>query len=815
MENKTLVNLEFPKILGKIAAFASSRAAKEKILTMQPSVDQNEIYGWLNEIEEYQNYSEAGVKLNTGAVNDIRELIEILESGSTVLGADDFLKVRANIEICGNVKKNFEAHTQGWAIKPTDRIAERIKAMPPLITLCQRIDDCLDGHGQVKNTASPALASIRREYSKNVQDIEKQLNMFLSSHTDDVQDHYFTLRNERYVVPVLAASQSRIQGIVHDQSATGQTLFIEPLQFLPMNNRLAQLRLSEREEVRRILTSLTAILCQSKSAMTEQFETLIWIDTVRARTEFSINYNAKRPEISTEHELVLNKARHPLLHPNCVPLDIKMNKDQRCIIITGPNGGGKTVSLKTTGINALLMQTGNFVLADADAKLPVFSEILSDIGESQSIEDHLSTFTAHLKRLKEISELADGKSLILIDEICVGTDPIEGGALASGFLKEISGRGAFSIVTSHYDSLKKVAFTTPGFINAAMEFDYDTFKPTFRFCLGIPGKSNALAMARSFGLPESILKDLVEANSGEHKDEKGLIEAIERERNRAEALRRSYVQKLTAMRAKEAEIDETLTQLREFRKTKRDKLTEEYTSELRNKMRDFERLISRLKSTIEKNHGDEKSVEELRQALEEARRAHADVRGTKNKLEEHQDDDKLTISNSKESKSVEREQFTKGVTVLWKVNMRTGEFLKFVGKDSAEVDFDGMTMRVKLADLAIARRADKKQKQQTTGAVYVQTPLVKTELDLRGMRYEEAIEELESYLKMVSETDAAQVRIVHGKGTGALQKAVESYLKNSPWKKKFRPGRYGEGDLGVTVITFKQSEATEPEGYKR
>ena len=814
MEYKTLENLEFSKILGKIAAFAASRAAKEKILSQKPSTDANEIYGWLSEIEDYENYSEAGIKLYTGAVTDIRELIEVLNSGSTILGSDDFLKVRANIEICGNIKKNFETHTAGWSVKPTDRIADRIRQMPGLTTLCQRIDDCVDSHGQIKNSASPALASIRREYAKDSADIEKQLNIFLSSHADDIQDHYFTVRNERYVVPVSAASQNRIQGIVHDQSATGQTLFIEPLQFLPLNNRLAQLRLSEREEVKRILSSLTAVLCQSKTALIEQFDTLIWIDTVRARTEFKIKYDGHRPEISTEHELVLNKARHPLLHPNCVPLDIKMNKDQRSIIITGPNGGGKTVSLKTTGINALLMQTGNFVLADVDAKLPIFTQILSDIGESQSIEDHLSTFTAHLKRLKEICDLADGNSLILIDEICVGTDPVEGGALASGFLKEIAGRGAFSIVTSHYDSLKKVAFTTPGFINAAMEFDYETFKPTFRFCLGIPGKSNALAMARSFGLPESILSDLVAANAGEHKDEKGLIEAIERERNRAEALRRSYVQKITALRTKEAEVEETLVQLREFRKTKRDKLTEEYTSELREKMRDFERLISRIKTTIEKNHGDEKSVEELHQALDEARRAHADVKDTKSRLEDYSEQDKH--AENKDSREIDRNLLKQGVSVLWKANMRSGVFGKFVGKDSAEVDFDGVSMRVKVAELALAKHTDKKQeKQHKTGAVYVATPLVRTELDLRGMRVDEAIDEMESYLKMVSETDAAQVRIIHGKGTGALQKAVEAYLKNSPWKKKFRPGRYGEGDLGVTVITFKQSEAEEPAGYRR
>ena len=351
-------------------------------------------------------------------------------------------------------------------------------------------------------------------------------------------------------------------------------------------------------------------------------------------------------------------------------------------------------------------------------------------------------------------------------------------------------------------------------MNAAMEFDYDTFKPTFRFCLGIPGKSNALAMARSFGLPESILKDLVEVNSGTHENEKGLIEAIERERNRAEALRRSYVQKLTALRTKEAEVDETLTQLREFRKTKRDKLTEEYTSELRNKMREFEALISALKTTINNNSANANAAEELMNALNNARNAHASVKQTKAKLEEQQNNEE--VNTRKAFKEIDKTELKAGVDVIWKQNMRKGVFVKLSGKDGAEIDFDGVTMRVKLSDLALAPKSNnKKAEPQNTGAVYVATPLVKTELDLRGMRVEEALDELDSYLKMVSDTDAAQVFIIHGKGTGALQKAVENYLKNSRWKRKFRPGRYGEGDLGVTVVTFKQAEAKEPEGYKR
>lgn len=810
MEQKSLDNLEFAKILSLISAFAGSRAAKENILALQPSTDINQIKSWLCEIDEYLEYSQTGLKIHPGGLRDIREILEILRSGSTVLGSEDFLKVKANIETAASVKKSFEAHANSTTIKKNSRIGERVKNMPALGSLFQRIDDCLDDRGQVRNDASPALASIRREYTQMVGNTEKQLGAFLSQHTDDIQEHYFTLRNDRYVIPVLASAQSRIQGIVHDQSGTGQTLFIEPLSFLPANNRLAQLRLSEREEIRKIFASLTALLNQSFNALIEQFETLTWLDMVRARAEFSIKYQAGRPEPGDEPELKLTRARHPLIHPNCVPLDIKMSPQQRCIIITGPNGGGKTVALKTVGINALLMQTGNYVLAEHDAKIPVFTQILSDIGESQSIEDHLSTFTAHLKRLKEMADRTDSHSLILIDEICVGTDPVEGGALASGFLKELSGRGAFCIVTSHYDSLKHVAFTTPGFMNAAMEFDYETFKPTFRFQIGIPGKSNALAMARAFGLPETILVDLVQTCAGERRDEKGLIEAIERERNRAEALRRTYVEKISSLRSREAEIEKTLEQLREFRRTKRDRLTEEFTAEIRRRLREIESTISRLRQLAEKEEG----TSHDQSLLQQARDLHSMARTTLTELESS-DDEETSFAQASSAKlpAVQPEQLTPGARVIWNKNLLSGILRRYdLEKNRAEIEFDGKTMYLPISELSPATTSKKAEK--TSGNVYALRPLVRSEIDLRGMRVDEALDAIDTYLKVASESDLGRVFLIHGKGTGALHKAVTDFLKNSPWKKKFRSGRYGEGDLGVTVVVFK-AEADKEEDPTR
>jgi DNA mismatch repair protein MutS2 len=589
---------------------------------------------------------------------------------------------------------------------------------------------------------------------------------------------------------------------VHDQSGTGQTLFIEPLAFLPANNRLAQLRLSEREEIRRIFASLTALLNQSINSLIEQFETLTWLDMVRARAEFSVKYQAARPEPVDKPDLQLNHARHPLIHPNCVPLDIKMNPQQRCIIITGPNGGGKTVALKTVGINALLMQTGNYVLADRDARIPIFTQVLSDIGESQSIEDHLSTFTAHLKRLKEMADHCDSHSLILIDEICVGTDPSEGSALASGFLKELSGRGAFCIVTSHYDSLKHVAFTTPGFMNAAMEFDYETFKPTFRFQIGIPGKSNALAMARAFGLPDSILADLVQSCAGERRDEKGLIEAIERERNRAEALRRTYVEKINSIRSRESEIEKTLEQLREFRKTRRDKLTEEFTAELRQRLRDIESTINRLRHLAGKIEQPDLQSE-LQSALQQARNLHGNARSTMSELENvSAEDSSFAAAGAARLPPAQPEQLTVGARVIWNRNLHAGIVRRHdPEKNRVEVEFDGKVLHLPASELSPA--AGQKNEDKPAGSVYAARPLVRSEIDLRGMRVEEALDAIDTYLKVASESDLGRVFLIHGKGTGALHKAITDFLKSSPWKKKFRSGRYGEGDLGVTVVVFK------------
>ena len=806
MESKSINNLEFHKVLDIIASFAGSSAARDKILAIMPVDDKEQIKSWLSEVEEFQNYAQRGLQFSFSGIRDIREILEILKSGSHILASDDFMKVLANIKVANKLRVRIDSqHSIDFRGEIKGVIYHQIKNLPKLKHIGDRIEACFDEKSELRNNASPALATIRRELIQTKHKVEKQLQLYINEHSNDLQDSFFTIRNERYVIPVSASAQSRIQGIVHDQSSTGQTLFIEPLAFLPQNNRLAQLKLSEKEEIKRIFRALTDMLCQSYVLLERLFETIVHFDFLNAKIKFFDAYQCFKPEISEDRELKLIFAHHPLIHPDCVPLNVKMDSETKCIIITGPNGGGKTVTLKIIGLSAMLMQSGFFIPADSGSIIPIFSNILVDIGESQSIEEHLSTFTAHLKRLKEIYEHADGKSLILIDEICVGTDPEEGSALASGFLKEVIDKGNMAVVTSHYDSLKQMAFTTKKFINSSMEFDYDTFLPTFRFRMGVPGRSNALAIAKSYGIPEAILAELELRQSAEKAEEIKLLEAIERERTRSEMLRRKYVKKLSELRKKESDVEEGLKKLKEFRRTKRDQLTEKYTRELKNRLKELELIIHDLKKSSNKDRIEKKSSD-----LEKARVAHKIAKKTISKL----DLDSEKTENFKNE--INLDELEIGTEVIWKRTLRKGSITDIdKQKKRITLDFEGKKMKVDISEVSLAPKIAKHKKEKTFGRVYAKRELVRDEIDLRGLRVDEAIEKTETYLKNAEIQGLAKVYLIHGKGTGALQRAIKEFLQSGLYRKKFRSGRYGEGDNGVTVVVFDASSDTDNEELER
>lgn len=820
MEEKSLLQLEFDKVLGLIAGYAGSQAGKDLIVGWRPAIDRQTVEFRLLELDEWMRLLDEGRHVPVGGIREMRDLLQNLQHGGEMLAGEDLLRVRANIEVGTRVRKALTDAD----LERLPRMRQRLNAMPVLDPVGQRITDAINDRGEIRDDATPALATIRRELGKTRQEVERRLGDFLQTGDGEMfSDRFFTQRNDRYVVPVKSSFQSTLQGIIHDSSGSGQTVFMEPLEFLGLNNKLARLRSEEREEVRRILRQLTDLLAGHRSDLGILFDGLVFFDGLQARGRFARQFDAKRPEIGPDGRVDLVNGRHPLLHPECVPLDLTLGPPMKqqpapgpgvqhvpqiqsvasqtgptpaaCIVITGPNGGGKTVAMKILGINALLMQTGCYVLAGATSRLPVFTEILSDIGEQQSIENHLSTFTSHLQRLKEIIAAAGPGSLVLIDEIGVGTNPEEGAALARGVLEAVLRRGALALVTSHFEPLKSMAYTTPGFANAAMEFDEQAFRPTFRFIMGIPGRSNALAMARLFGLPDEVLAVMSAGLQGTGGNEEALIGILERERMQAERLRRSWEEKERDVSRRQADLAVQMKKLETFRRTRRDEVVESFEGSLKGKMRELEGIIHDLKRKLAGEPVTEADPEKARAALKQAR-------GLVDEINNPAPDARKKEIDA--SPPEPPESFKVGDLVVWREIPRPG-VIEDLDLEKGRVVILCNNLRF-VAPLAQVRKfASGKGKTTTTessGGVIASRPSVSDRLDLRGHRVEEALQQAEAYLKDAAAQRVPRVFLVHGKGTGALQRAIHEFLKRSPWRDKFRFGRYGEGDLGVTVVVF-------------
>lgn len=792
MEYNSIINLEFDKILNIISKFAGSNPAKQKIKQLKPLTDLEQVKSLLMEVEDFITLCNTGLNISTGGLRDLSEIFQLLREGNQVLDAEDMLKIQSNVDLVTELKKVVSPDRldkiQGEKLIPIKIISE----MPSLKFLSDKISQCIDETGQILDSASSALSSIRKNYKQTIKDTEQKLSHFIVEKSAHLQDHFFTIRNDRYVVPVSASSKSSVKGLIHDQSSTGQTLFVEPLEFLPLNNKIAQLKLAERDEIKKIFIQLTAMTKNSINELQNQLENLVYLDMIKARAKFAMHYNANKPIIENNGDLILKNARHPLLYPGCTGLDIDLSKNLNTIIVTGPNGGGKTVALKTTGINVLLIQTGNYACCEATSQIPVFDQVLSAIGESQSIEESLSSFAAHLKRLGEILALCNSSSLILIDEICTGTDPAEGSALASGILKYLSKKGAYTIATSHYEHLKSLAFVTEGFKNGAMEFANN--QPTFRFIMGMPGKSNALAISKKFGLPSEVLVDLI--SKEEHNlDSSKLLDAMQKEYLRAENLRKSYVQKITTLREKEKTVEKSLAQLNDFRKTRRDRLTEEFSHKLKTKLKELESIISLTRNAI----NNDQKTDETHQNLQALKQAHKKARQILDELQAVPDTSKNDFQLT-----IQPEQLVSGAAVIWKRNMAKGSIIRCDHKKNrAFIEISSKHFQVHFNELMHARA------EKIASSTYCTPKLTKNEIDLRGYRAEEAIEKVEFHLKELSQSEADKAILIHGKGTGALKKAITGYLSNSTYRKKFRPGNYTEGEDGVTIVLLKPENSTE------
>ena len=781
--------LELPAILQMLAAQAESGMGREAALALQPSVNAEEVRRRLQETNDAARLMTLRGSPSFSGVRDIRPALDRARLGG-ILNGRELLDI-AGVARCARLCKAYiaEDKTEKTSI---DSLFHALRANK---FLEERITTALPAEDEVADSASQDLADIRRKMRAASARAREALNKILSSpsYAKALQEPIITMRSDRYVLPVRADHKSAVPGLVHDISASGMTLFIEPMAAVKANNELRELAAREKLEIERILGELSAACAEYADDFSEDCVLLVRLDLIFAKARLSFKMDAV-PAGSTERGIVLRRARHPLLDPaKAVPIDLTLGEDFDTLVITGPNTGGKTVALKTIGLLAAMNQCGLHIPAADGSALPVFNHILADIGDEQSIEQSLSTFSAHMNNIVQILDACEDRSLVLFDELGAGTDPTEGAALAISIIEYVRRCGAITAATTHYAELKIYATNEPGVQNASCEFDVETLRPTYRLLVGVPGKSNAFAISGRLGLPESIIRDAEGRIGTESRSFEATIEKLEQtrlamERDRTEAER---------LRKKAEEEEKKASMLRAELSVRLEK------AEVKAR-RDAQRILDEARETADgvyaeldemrRRINDEQETEEINRARTELRR----------RLNEHE----ARLRSPEETLPQEEKKSARplraGDTVQIKTMGVRAQVLSVSKDGTVSLKAGIMTVTAKEDELLLLEEA-KPLKQETapvqgTGSRLMHVP---TEIDLRGMESIEAVLTAERYLDSAAMAKLKTVTIIHGKGTGALRDAVRKMLKTNKLVKSWRQGLYGEGEAGVTVVELK------------
>ena len=781
--------LELPAILQMLAAQAESGMGREAALALQPSVNAEEVRRRLQETNDAARLMTLRGSPSFSGVRDIRPALDRARLGG-ILNGRELLDI-AGVARCARLCKAYiaEDKTEKTSI---DSLFHALRANK---FLEERITTALPAEDEVADSASQDLADIRRKMRAASARAREALNKILSSpsYAKALQEPIITMRSDRYVLPVRADHKSAVPGLVHDISASGMTLFIEPMAAVKANNELRELAAREKLEIERILGELSAACAEYADDFSEDCVLLVRLDLIFAKARLSFKMDAV-PAGSTERGIVLRRARHPLLDPaKAVPIDLTLGEDFDTLVITGPNTGGKTVALKTIGLLAAMNQCGLHIPAADGSALPVFNHILADIGDEQSIEQSLSTFSAHMKNIVQILDACEDRSLVLFDELGAGTDPTEGAALAISIIEYVRRCGAITAATTHYAELKIYATNEPGVQNASCEFDVETLRPTYRLLVGVPGKSNAFAISGRLGLPESIIRDAEGRIGTESRSFEATIEKLEQtrlamERDRTEAER---------LRKKAEEEEKKASMLRAELSVRLEK------AEVKAR-RDAQRILDEARETADgvyaeldemrRRINDEQETEEINRARTELRR----------RLNEHE----ARLRSPEETLPQEEKKSARplraGDTVQIKTMGVRAQVLSVSRDGTVSLKAGIMTVTAKEDELLLLEEA-KPLKQETAPAQGTGSRLmhVPTEIDLRGMESIEAVLTAERYLDSAAMAKLKTVTIIHGKGTGALRDAVRKMLKTNKLVKSWRQGLYGEGEAGVTVVELK------------
>lgn len=785
MNNKYLQTLEFPKILERLAEQASFAAGRELALALRPSTDAREVQARLQVTSETKALLSVQPGLSLGGAHDVRPLLKNAEIGAT-LDPQALLDVQSTLVSARTLRRAIVSNAAQYPYLAD--IASQIAECPKLVAEIAR---CINDRGEVMDSASPALARIRRALSVARDRLLERLNRLVNSseYAGSLQEALITQRGGRYVVPVKAEAKGRIAGIVHDQSASGATLFIEPLAIVDLGNEWRQLQLDEQHEIERILTALTALVAEQEPALRATVTALAELDLAFAKARYAFEIKGVGPDLletlgvsetpKVSHEyLRLVRARHPLLPADTVvPIDMHLGGEFSILVITGPNTGGKTVALKTVGLLAAMAQAGLQIPAGEGSALRVFQGIYADIGDEQSIEQSLSTFSSHMSNIVSILGQAGEDALVLLDELGAGTDPTEGAALAQAILSELLQRHIPAMATTHYAELKLFAQVTPGVTNASVEFDVSTLSPTFKLSIGLPGRSNAFAIAKRLGLPQPIIEGARKLISAEDAEADRILDRIRH--SRREMGRATSAAQTTLAEAREKEKDAR----RLLREAEQER--QELLEEARTQLEEAQEELRRMREAAERQQVTQQWLEEAAQRL----------RSRQTKQKSLQPPPPPTPARA----ALLEEPLAVGDTVWIASLNQMGQVLK-LGRDEAEVQVG--SFRAKLPLLGLEKRpAPAAPLGETPVHVSMAArPPPGVELHLRGMRVEEALPKLNEYLDDAYLARMPFVRIVHGKGTGTLRKVVQEALAGHPLVASFKSGELNEGGEGVTVV---------------
>ncbi len=793
--DKHAKSLEFDKVLEKLADFTGCDDARYEATHLKPESSLELARALLNQtVDAHMLLARFGGP-SFGGLKNVNNALSRANAGS-VLNTRELLDIGGVLRVIRTLSQ-WRASNLGvqTVLDPL------FNALVPNKYLESAIFNAIISEEEISDNASPALKDIRRKIRVQESKVREQLDKFSRSQASSkfLQENIITQRNGRYVVPVKSEHRNEVAGLVHDTSSSGATVFIEPMAVVEANNEIRVLQTKEREEIERILSELSASAGDFSQSIKNSYECAVELNLIFAKAQYAYKIKAAPPVLNDKGIINLRAARHPLIDPKkVVPVDIMLGKDFDTLVITGPNTGGKTVSIKTIGLLSMMAMCGLMIPAGDRSEISVFDKILSDIGDEQSIEQSLSTFSAHMTNIISIFEEADESSLILIDELGAGTDPVEGAALAISILEALHFKGAKIAATTHYAELKAYALETPRVENGCCEFDVATLRPTYRLLIGVPGKSNALAISEKLGLDISVINRAQDLVSSENKAFENVVDRLEDTRRRMEDEYDRAKQLSEKAEKERAEAEKIKADAQKLREKEMENARSQALRVVEQAKREAYALLQELDKLKREQQKTKDAAELARRAKSLVKKGIESIDSAADPIIGIEDDDKDYV--------LPRALVT-GDTVIIRDIGKTAKVLSPADKNgNVEVQAGSIKTRVKLANLRLCENAPKKQEKKSTVRLQGESRLnmaASTRLDLRGMTVDECLIELDRFIDQGLRTGLNEFTVVHGKGTGALRTAVTRYLKASPYVKTSRLGLYGEGEDGVTIVTLK------------